>query len=239
MSNSDIASAWRGISSTHSTVVDSLLMSFSVRRFRPYLGRLALWFTRSSHRELLTAALKPQIAEFYGTVIDIGGGRNSPLARFWSPDATRVRIDISSRFAPHVVGDAQQLPLRSDSVDGALLSEVLEHVPRPADAIGEIKRVLRPGAWLHGSVPFAIGIHADPFDYHRYTKDALELLLADFDAVDVRPHGNHVGAAWRALNSRWHWLWAINPLVRPLGRRTNAQWPVGYTFSARKSDTEK
>lgn len=200
------------------------------RKMRP----LALWFTRSSHRELLTASLRPRIEAFHGVVLDIGGGRNSPLAGYWPSTASRIRLDISPRFEPHVLGDAQILPLRSSSVDGALLSEVLEHVPRPADAIAEIHRVLRPGASIVGSVPFAIGIHADPHDYFRYTQESLEILLGGFDAVDIRPHGNHIGAAWRALNSRWHWLWTLNPVVRPLARRTDPRWPVGYTFSACK-----
>ncbi len=201
------------------------------RRLRP----VALWFTRSSHRELLTASLRPRIESFRGVVLDIGGGRNSPLAQYWPGAASRIRLDISARFGPHVIGDAQHLPLRSASVDGALLSEVLEHVPRPAAAIAEIHRVLRPGAALHGSVPFAIGIHADPHDYFRYTQESLEQLLSGFDGVDIRPHGNHIGAAWRALNARWRWLWIVNPAIRPLTRRTDPRWPVGYTFTACKA----
>jgi SAM-dependent methyltransferase len=211
------------------------LLSRIRRRLRP----LALWFTRSSHRELLTAALQPRINLLRGVVIDVGGGRNSPLASYWPQETHRIRVDISGRFSPHVLGDAQELPMRSCSVDGAVLSEVLEHIPRPAEAIAEIHRVLRSGAWLHGSVPFAIGIHADPYDYYRYTSGSLELLLSDFDIVDVQPHGNHLAVAWRAVNERWHWLWIINPLVRPLGRRTDPRWPVGYTFAARKATADE
>lgn len=207
------------------------------RRVRRPLRPLALWFTRSGHRELLTAALRPQIEGLHGVAIDVGGGRNSPLAQYWPRSTTRIRIDISIRFDPHVLGDAQTLPVASCSVDGVLLSEVLEHIPRPGDAIDEIHRVLRPGAFLYGSVPFAIGIHADPYDYFRYTQSALEQLLAEFEEVLVLPHGNHLGVAWRAVNERWHWLWIINPLVRPFGRRTEPRWPVGYTFAARKART--
>ncbi len=199
------------------------------RRLRP----VALWFTRSSHRELLTAALAPHLHQLRGVAVDVGGGRNSPLAAFWPTSTTRIRIDISARFGPDVLGDAQRLPLADACVDGAVLSEVLEHVPDPAAALGELRRVLRPGSPLIGSVPFGIGIHADPFDYHRYTETALRRLLGGFDAIDVRPHGNEIGVAWRALNERWHWLWIVNPLIRPFTRRTSTYWPVGYTFTAR------
>lgn len=204
-----------------------------VAKVRTGLRPVVLWFTRSSHRELLTASLRPRIEVLQGGVLDIGGGRHSPLAEYWPSTATRIRLDISPRFAPQILGDAQRLPVASSSLDGVVLSEVLEHLPQPVDAIAEIHRVLRPGGVLIGSVPFAIGIHADPHDYFRYTHESLELLLGEFEDVDVRPHGNHVGAAWRALNSRWHWLWIANPAIRPFGRRTDRRWPVGYTFTAR------
>lgn len=204
------------------------------RMLRP----VALWFTRSSHRELLTKSLRPDIGRLTGTIVDIGGGRNSPLARDWPPAARRIRLDISARFSPDVQGDAQRLPFRSNSVSGAVMSEVLEHVPEPWNALAEVHRVLRPGARLCGSVPFAIGVHADPHDYYRYTAEALTRLLGAFAVVDVRPHGNQIGVAWRALNERWHWLWIINPLVRPFTRSTSNYWPVGYTFVAQKAAGE-
>lgn len=196
---------------------------------------MALWFTHSSHRELLTRALRTHVERLDGVILDVGGGRRSPLAEHWPARAHRLRLDISARFDPDVQGDAQRLPVRTGSVDGVVISEVLEHVPEPALALAELRRVLRPGAPVLCSVPFAIGIHADPHDHYRYTDESLRRLFADFDAVRVAPHGNHLGAAWRAVNERWHWLWLLNPLVRPLGRRTDERWPVGYTVTARRA----
>ena len=123
-----------------------------VAALRARLRPVALWFTRSSHRELLTSALRPSVEALHGVVLDIGGGRNSPLAAHWPEGATRIRVDISPRFEPNVLGDAQQLPVATASVDGAVMSEVLEHVPHPDRAIAEIARTLRPGGLLVGSV---------------------------------------------------------------------------------------
>lgn len=205
------------------------------RSLRHRVRRIIRYATRSSHRELLTRSLRADVAALRGTVVDIGGGRDAPLGESWTPGTNRVRLDISDRFRPDIVADAAALPLQDASVDGAVMCEVLEHLPLPQVAVDEIMRVLRPAGTLLGSVPFAIGVHADPHDYYRYTASALRRLFSDFDDVEIRHHGNHIGVAWRALNERWHVLWVLNPLVRPFVRRPDARWPVGYTFVARKA----
>src|SRR5689334_1983104 len=43
------------------------------------------------------------------------------------------------------VGDIHQLPLPDDSVDRARADRVLQHVRDPATAIGQVRRILRPG----------------------------------------------------------------------------------------------
>lgn len=43
-------------------------------------------------------------------------------------------------------GDARAMPLHTGRLDGAFLCWVLEHVPRPDEALRETFRVLRPGA---------------------------------------------------------------------------------------------
>lgn len=53
-----------------------------------------------------------------------------------------------------VAADLLQLPMRSNSVDVLLASAVLEHIPVPEDALGEMMRVLRPGGRLVLSVPY-------------------------------------------------------------------------------------
>lgn len=42
--------------------------------------------------------------------------------------------------------DAQRLPLRDETVDAAISLAVLQLVPDPTGALGEMARVLRPGA---------------------------------------------------------------------------------------------
>ena len=46
-----------------------------------------------------------------------------------------------------LIADAGDLPLESDSIDGAFCSNLLEHTPDTEAIIREIERILRPGGW--------------------------------------------------------------------------------------------
>jgi SAM-dependent methyltransferase len=50
-----------------------------------------------------------------------------------------------------VLGDAMDLPLESESLDGVFTSNMIEHTPNPVAVFDEIERVLRPGGWAYVS----------------------------------------------------------------------------------------
>ncbi len=52
-----------------------------------------------------------------------------------------------------VRGDVMTLPFGAAAFDGAVCGEVLEHVPDDAAVVGELARVLRPGAVVVATVP--------------------------------------------------------------------------------------
>jgi hypothetical protein len=64
--------------------------------------------------------------------------------------------------------DLQNLSLRSDSFDIVSTNEVLEHVPSIDKALAEIHRVLRPGGWHVGTMPFH---YCDPASTRRALMD--------------------------------------------------------------------
>ncbi|WP_408997008.1 class I SAM-dependent methyltransferase [Streptomyces europaeiscabiei] len=114
---------------------------------------------------MLAAALGPAATAGPRTVLDIGCGDGTAAATAaplltghriigvdWSQDAlrrARTRIPYAVRGELADGG----LPLRSESADAVLFSEVIEHLVDPDAALDEIRRVLRPGGHLMLSTP--------------------------------------------------------------------------------------
>ncbi len=83
-----------------------------------------------------------------------------------------------------VCADVRKLPLPSEEFDCVLSFQVLEHVPNPFEAIGEISRVLKQGGILLLSVPHLSRLHELPHDYFRFTEQGLRE-LANIGGLEV------------------------------------------------------
>jgi ubiquinone/menaquinone biosynthesis C-methylase UbiE len=97
-----------------------------------------------------------------GRVVEIGAGAGATFAHYpptvlsvvaVEPDRRRraaaQRVARGARVSIRVVdGVAEHLPLADGTVDAAVTSLALCSVPDVADALGELRRVLRPGGEL-------------------------------------------------------------------------------------------
>jgi SAM-dependent methyltransferase len=93
------------------------------------------------------------------------------------------------------IEDIHRLSFPDESVGTVVAFETLEHVADPIRAMQEIHRVLQPGGVVAISSLMFMPIHAHPWDYWRFTPEAFELLLKDFESRLV------VGVGWELMPS--------------------------------------
>ena len=104
-------------------------------------------------------------------VLDLGGHKSPKRGRFNIEEhELQVRYaNLSASHRPDVQADAAMLPFKDESFDVVVCAETLEHVLDPVRVMREVYRVLRRQGILLMTVPFLFPIHADPYDYCRYT----------------------------------------------------------------------
>jgi SAM-dependent methyltransferase len=125
-----------------------------------------------------------------GRVLAVGA--SGPTAALVKEHATRngfrvTFLDVDPETSPDVVADLCVHDLGPEgSFTHVVLSEVLEHLHSPQDAIDRIHRALERKGTLVVTVPFVFPIHARPHDYYRYTRFGLSHLLRAFEDVSIR-----------------------------------------------------
>lgn len=93
-----------------------------------------------------------------------------------------------------IVSDITDIPAESDFFDIVFCSEVLQHLPRPSEAIREMLRVLKPGGTIILTAPFASITHFSPFHYSSgFNKYFYEYWLKEFNCeiLQIEFNGNY------------------------------------------------
>lgn len=125
---------------------------------------------------------------FSGVILDIGGKKDSKRGSFRPPLSEVERWDylnIDKSTNPDIVASADDLPIEPDSYDMIVLAEVLEHLEMPTKALEESFRVLKNKGRIVISMPFLNAIHADPYDYQRWTSYKIKHELSEIGFKDI------------------------------------------------------
>ena len=138
--------------------------------------------------------------------IDVGCGTRPYEHLFRGAHYIGVDVPRSGRAPelkkPSVFYDGHSLPFHSASVDGALCTQVLEHVPSPDALIGEMARVVKPQGHLVLTAPFVWQEHEQPYDFHRFTTFGLRALVERhrFEVLSMRRSAGAIETIAQALS---------------------------------------
>ena len=130
--------------------------------------------------------------------MDFGCG-SKPYRSLFTVDEY-IGVDYASEGHSHeseqidVFYDGKTLPFPNNHFDSVFSSEVFEHIFNLPEILKEINRVMKPGAKILVTCPFAIVEHEVPNDYARYTSFAIKDLFekAGFRVLEHEKAGNHV-----------------------------------------------
>ncbi|MBU0753441.1 MAG: class I SAM-dependent methyltransferase [Gammaproteobacteria bacterium] len=134
------------------------------------------------------AALPPGI-----TMLDVGAGGGHYRHHF--SGQRYLAVDRGYENGSHrgldIVGDVRRLPVADGAVEAAMCVEVIEHVFETEAFLAELARVLASGGRLLLTSPLCYGEHMQPWDFHRFTRYALQRLLdaAGFEIESLAPRG--------------------------------------------------
>ena len=151
-------------------------------------------------------------------VLDLGC-RSGALTRHFLEGNSVVGLDVDPvaldkaaalGIEPVQANVEEPLPFDDSSFDAVVAGELFEHLQFPDALVGEIRRVLRPGGVLAGSVPNAFRVQSrlrflrgrppedDPTHLRMFSPDAVRELLAGLEDVEL----SFVGGRYTRLSAR-------------------------------------
>jgi len=142
---------------------------------------------------------------FYGKVLDVGGKKENKRGTF-RPPLEKVEsweyLNIDKSTNPDYNCSADNIPVEDGTFDIIMLAEVIEHLENPIEVINECYRALKKGGKIVVTVPFLNALHADPYDFQRWTDLKIENVFnkSAFKDISINPMGGKTAVIYDLLN---------------------------------------
>ena len=111
-----------------------------------------------------------------GKLLNFGSGHAREKDLLRAKGHRVIALDVDPMDGVDVVADGHALPFRDRAFETVVSFEVLEHVKRPWQVVGELARVLKPHGSFVGSVAFLKPFHQS---YFHMTHKGITSLLED------------------------------------------------------------
>jgi SAM-dependent methyltransferase len=177
--------------------------------------------------------VKRLVDDLAAAIADLGGVRDvldvycgtRPYEDLFPAGAKVVGLDVDRPGYGYGVADVLTddfLPFADRSFDVVICTQAFHYIMEPQSAIGEIRRVLRPGGAVLITVPVVWEYDRENPEHH-YTEPLLRRLFEAWDEVRVVESGGW-GVSWAAVSATLlHHLEepaaarrVVRPVVRPL-----------------------
>ena len=207
------------------------------------------------------------IAEFYddnlkkyasGKLIDLGCGKVPLYDAYKDYITENICVDWENSMHKNIFLDyecdiTEKLPFKDEEFDTVILSDVLEHIPKPDVFIKEVSRITKQGGYILLNVPFFYWLHETPHDYYRYTEHALIRFanIANFEVLSLQSIGGtpeiladilskHIlklpvfgEILARFIQFSTYHLMNIN-IIKKISLKTEKKFPFGYSMIMKK-----
>lgn len=133
--------------------------------------KIGYFFWASYRRKMIDELLSQNYSLFHGVVLDVGGRDRGCFKKPKDKVSSWIFADIKPEYHPDLLLDVAQMPsVETNSINVISACELFEHVKRIDDGLQECHRVLKNNGLLIITVPFLYPVHADPYDYQRWTQ---------------------------------------------------------------------
>jgi len=136
------------------------------------------YFWATYRRKILDRLLEENKYYYKGIVLDIGGRDRGKFKKPKDKVEKWIFADIKKKHNPDVILDVCDMKqIQEKSIDVINAVELFEHVENPEKGLRECYRALKKNGIMILSVPFLYPIHADPYDFQRWTENKWKKVL--------------------------------------------------------------
>lgn len=138
------------------------------------------------HLNAFVARTAARLAGESGRLLEVGPQDRSKVRECFENFKVDT-FDIVDTYQPAIVGDItkENASIADSAYDCVVCLEVIEHTLNPFDTVKEIRRILKDGGHLLISAPLNWRIHGPTPDCWRITEHGWNVLLRDFDIVEI------------------------------------------------------